>query len=99
MPGKRSAVFAASLSLALIFAGLWIRSYFVADSIGRGSPFTGDRGVAYLRFVVMGSQIGKTIIGRGYVWQGAGADIHEGWNIKHDRPTLPKQQINTPLWS
>ncbi|HEX4793630.1 MAG TPA: hypothetical protein VH370_07560 [Humisphaera sp.] len=89
----------ASLLLALALAGLWIRSYFVADSIGHGLTFTGSGGVSYLRFVAVGSEFGKIGFARGYVWEGAGGDIHSGWNLRHDHPAPPRSRINTPLWS
>jgi len=96
---KRRITFAVSLLIASGFGGLWIRSYSGVDSIGHASSYTGNGGLPYLRFVVVGSQLGKIGFGHGYIWQGAGADLHEGWNIKHDRRTPPRQLINTPLWS
>src|SRR5436305_14274012 len=100
MSRKGWVVFVASLLLALALGGLWIRSYFVADSIAHGLTFTGSGGVSYLRFVAVGSEFGKIGFARGYVWEGAGGDIHSGWNLRHDHPAPPpSSRMNTPLWS
>jgi hypothetical protein len=100
MRRSQKIIFASSLLVAAAFSGFWVRSYYTADSIGRGTPFTGTNGAYYVRFRGINSSRGSITIGSGHIIRDMmrSTSIREGIYSTHDSPP-PAQQSPKPAWS